>query len=589
MAYSFVAFLKGLVIQNEVDPTKQFVVQVSSGATTGTTTTLTASQTASRALSLPDANDTLVGKATTDTLTNKTIDGDDNTLVNVPASAFTPIPGDANNFLVRDGSGNVISNTKAVPSGTVVGTSDSQTLTNKSIDATTNTISNIANSNIAAAAAIAVNKLAAQTASRALVSDGSGFMSPSATTSTEIGYVSGVTSALQAQIDGKQALDADLTAIAGLSTTGLIARTGSGTADTRTITAASSKIAITNGSGVAGNPTVDVTEANLTLNNIGGTLAVNKGGTGQTSYTDGQLLIGNSSGSTLTKATLTQGANVTITNGNGFITIAAASATASWTYVPRTTSYSANISDFIVGSVNAITVTLPDASTAGYSGQSIIIVNGGASHFGNDITINTTGGQVIFSQGGSSVGSGIFKLVTKGEALWLMSNGANWVQISHYSDTGWVDSADVGITATTTNPTKGVRTVDKLWWKRQGKTAFFRLEYLQSSAVGAAAGSGDYLFATPTGITIDTTEARTFTTIGGGVSNPSELGHATISVSTDFGQGPVALYDSTHVRFITTTTGASTLAPVGAARYQTTSTGLAYAANFSAPISGWQP
>ena len=44
------------------------------------------------------------------------------------------------------------------------------------------------------------------------------------------------------------------------------------------------------------------------------------GGTGQTSYTNGQLLIGNGSGS-LTKATLTAGTNVTITNGDGAITI----------------------------------------------------------------------------------------------------------------------------------------------------------------------------------------------------------------------------------------------------------------------------
>lgn len=46
------------------------------------------------------------------------------------------------------------------------------------------------------------------------------------------------------------------------------------------------------------------------------------GGTGQTSYTNGQLLIGNASGG-LTKATLTAGSNVTITNGDGAITIAA--------------------------------------------------------------------------------------------------------------------------------------------------------------------------------------------------------------------------------------------------------------------------
>lgn len=55
----------------------------------------------------------------------------------------------------------------------------------------------------------------------------------------------------------------------------------------------------------------------------GTTIAVANGGTGQTSYTDGQLLIGNTTGNTLTKATLSQGATagVTITNGHGSITL----------------------------------------------------------------------------------------------------------------------------------------------------------------------------------------------------------------------------------------------------------------------------
>jgi len=56
---------------------------------------------------------------------------------------------------------------------------------------------------------------------------------------------------------------------------------------------------------------------------VSGTLPVGNGGTGQTSYTDGQLLIGNSSGNTLTKATLTAGSNISITNGGGSITISA--------------------------------------------------------------------------------------------------------------------------------------------------------------------------------------------------------------------------------------------------------------------------
>jgi hypothetical protein len=54
---------------------------------------------------------------------------------------------------------------------------------------------------------------------------------------------------------------------------------------------------------------------------------VSAGGTGQTSYTDGQLLIGNSTGNTLTKATLTAGSGVSITNGAGAITISATGGT----------------------------------------------------------------------------------------------------------------------------------------------------------------------------------------------------------------------------------------------------------------------
>jgi hypothetical protein len=53
------------------------------------------------------------------------------------------------------------------------------------------------------------------------------------------------------------------------------------------------------------------------------TVAPAYGGTGQTSYTDGQLLIGNSTGNTLAKSTLTAGTGVTITNGSGSITVAA--------------------------------------------------------------------------------------------------------------------------------------------------------------------------------------------------------------------------------------------------------------------------
>lgn len=59
----------------------------------------------------------------------------------------------------------------------------------------------ILNADVNASAAIAVSKLAATTASKALVSDASGFIAASATTATELGYVAGVTSAIQTQIN----------------------------------------------------------------------------------------------------------------------------------------------------------------------------------------------------------------------------------------------------------------------------------------------------------------------------------------------------------------------------------------------------
>lgn len=109
---------------------------------------------------------------------------------------------------------------------------------------------------------------------------------------------------------------------------------------------------------------------------VTGTLAVGNGGTGQTTYTDGQLLIGNSTGNTLTKATLTAGANITITNGAGAITIASSGGSAITTIWEGTTTVSTNYS-----------------ITAGNRGSSLgpITINTGIS-----VTVPTGGSWLIF-------------------------------------------------------------------------------------------------------------------------------------------------------------------------------------------------
>lgn len=59
-------------------------------------------------------------------------------------------------------------------------------------------------------------------------------------------------------ITDAQAGDPDLDALAALTTTGIAVRTGISTWDTRTITGTASRVDVTNGDGVAGNPVVDI-------------------------------------------------------------------------------------------------------------------------------------------------------------------------------------------------------------------------------------------------------------------------------------------------------------------------------------------
>lgn len=75
---------------------------------------------------------TKISASSSDVITNKTIDGDTNTVQDLPLTAIKTVIGDASKFLVRDGSGIPVSS-KAVPSGVVVGDTDTQTLSSKTL------------------------------------------------------------------------------------------------------------------------------------------------------------------------------------------------------------------------------------------------------------------------------------------------------------------------------------------------------------------------------------------------------------------------------------------------------------------------
>ena len=246
------------------------------------TTLAVTDPTADRTVTLPNATDTLVGKATTDTLTNKSIDLANNTVTGTLAQFNTAVSNAtlvsttgsetltnksidlANNTLtgslsefnsalqsesfvglaasqtltnktltspnigtalnliedatiIFEGATNdsfettltvvdpTADRTVSLPNATdtLVGKATTDTLTNKSIDSDNNTITNLVNADIKSSAAIEFSKMENLTASRALVSDGSGDVSVSAVTSTEIGHLDGVSSNIQTQLDSK--------------------------------------------------------------------------------------------------------------------------------------------------------------------------------------------------------------------------------------------------------------------------------------------------------------------------------------------------------------------------------------------------
>jgi len=171
-----------------------------------------------------------------------------------------------------------------------------------------------------------------------------------------------------------------------------ISATGSG----GTVTGVTGTAPITSSGGTA--PNIDlslktngglVTETgtlavDLGASSITGTLGVADGGTGQTTYTDGQLLIGNSTGNTLSKSTLTAGTGITITNGSGSISVngtAASTSTAGVVQLEDSTS-----------STSTTTAATPNSVKTAYDLANAALPKAGGTVSGN---LNVTGNLTV--------------------------------------------------------------------------------------------------------------------------------------------------------------------------------------------------
>ncbi len=131
------------------------------------------------------------------------------------------------------------------------------------------------------------------------------------------------------------------------------------------------------------------------------------GGTGQSAYTDGQLLIGNTATGGLTKATITAGAGITITNGNGSISIAGNSGSGTVTTVSVVTAN--GLAGTVATSTSTPAITLTTTITGILKGNATAI---SAATSGTD-----------YSAGTSALATGIIKSTTATGALTIAIAG----------------------------------------------------------------------------------------------------------------------------------------------------------------------
>lgn len=143
--------------------------------------------------------------------------------------------------------------------------------------------------------------------------------------------------------------------------------------------------------------------------NVSGTLPFANGGTGQTSYTDGQLLIGNTATGGLSKATITAGSNITVTNSNGAITIASTGGGGggglTFNNVTTTTQSMAANNGYSANNASLVTLTLPATCAFGATlavsgfgaGGWLIAQNSGQTMHFNGINTTTGAGGSLAS------------------------------------------------------------------------------------------------------------------------------------------------------------------------------------------------
>lgn len=237
---------------------------------------------------------------------------------------------------------------------------------------------------------------------------------------------------------------------------------------------------------------------------VAGTLGFANGGTSNTSYTNGQLLIGNTGTGGLTKATLTAGSNVTITNSAGGITIASTglasgcgTGAAPAGYVLTSdgaTTCTANADATFATGVLTLGVNTSEAGAVKLFGStSGNLTIKAAAAAGSSTTLTLPGGTTDFSATGGS--NQVVKQVTAGGAFTVGT-----MACANLSDGATGCSTVVGTAATQNTGTSGATipllNADNTWSGTQtfngtsGKLALKLLNGAEPATISATVATG---------------------------------------------------------------------------------------------------
>ena len=276
----------------------------------------------------------------------------------------------------------------------------------------------------------------------------------------------------------------------------------------------------------------------------GTTIAVDQGGTGQTSYTNGQLLVGNTTGNTLAKATLTAGTGISITNGSGEITITNTVSDTNTTYTAGdgltltgtdfdldaglTTVTSIQATDLWIGEDGETKIDFEDANKINFyaDNEKQLILEDGALYPGADNIIDLGKSDNEFKNAyfDGTVTSDAFAGPLTGDV------------------TGDVSGSSGSCTGNAATVTNGVYTTSKI--SVLAATSSSEL----AGVISDETGSGLLVFATsPTLVTpaLGTPSALVGTNISGTAANLT-AGKVTVSDSTANTAFPVAFHDESN-------------------------------------------